>query len=128
MMHHMMVFFLLTTCFAFGAKYMGMFGDFDYARYKSDIYYCYRPGGEAQWIIIYLLAGLMVPLGFQKILMIFRGKVKITYFNQIRQWIHEKKTGIIRQEPYNVSDSGESGRDKALNMKTDQQKEKSEVK
>ena len=39
-----------------------------------------------------------------------------------------KKTGIIRQEPYNVSDSGESGRDKALNMKTDQQKEKSEVK
>ena len=38
--HHMMIFFLLTTCFAFGAKYMGMFGDFDFARYKSDIYYC----------------------------------------------------------------------------------------
>ena len=112
MMHHMMIFFLLTTCFAFGAKYMGMFGDFDFARYKSDIYYCYRPGGEAQWIVIYLLAGLLVPLGIQKMLIICREKVKITYFTQIRQWLHREKAGIIRQESLNASE--ESGREKTL--------------
>lgn len=112
MMHHMMIFFLLTTCFAFGAKYMGMFGDFDFARYKSDIYYCYRPGGEAQWIVIYLLAGLLVPLGIQKMLMICREKVKITYFTQIRQWLHKEKAGIIRKESLNASE--ESGREKTL--------------
>lgn len=99
MMHHMMIFFALTTCFAFGAKYMGFFSDFDFVRYKSDIYYCYRPGGEAQWIFIYLMAGLLLPLGIQRLLMIYWEKVKITYFNKIRQWIYRRRAGIIKQEP-----------------------------
>ena len=84
---------------------MGMFGDIDFARYKSDIYYCYQPGGEAQWIVIYLLAGLLVPLGIQKMLIICREKVKITYFTQIRQWLHREKAGIIRKESLNASEA-----------------------
>lgn len=62
MMHHMMVFFAITSFFAFGAKYLGLFPDFDFARYKSDIYYCYRPRGDGQWIMVYLLAGILLPL------------------------------------------------------------------
>ena len=65
MMHHMMVFFLIKTAYAFLAKYRGMFVGFDFVSYKTDFYYCYLPRGMVQFKVFYLLAGIGLPLGFQ---------------------------------------------------------------
>lgn len=65
MMHHMMVFFLIKTVYAFLAKYKGMFVGFDFVSYKTDFYYCYLPKGIVQFKVFYLMAGIGIPLGFE---------------------------------------------------------------
>lgn len=65
MMHHMMVFFLIKTVYAFLAKYKGIFVGFDFVSYKTDFYYCYLPKGIIQFKVFYLMAGIGIPLGFE---------------------------------------------------------------
>ena len=65
MMHHMMVFFLINSIYAYLALATGIFQSFDFARYQTDFYYCYLPRGMTQFKVFYLFAGIGVPLGFQ---------------------------------------------------------------
>ncbi len=65
MMHHMMVFFLINSIYAYLALATGVFQSFDFARYQTDFYYCYLPRGMTQFKVFYLFAGIGVPLGFQ---------------------------------------------------------------
>ena len=65
MMHHMMVFFLIFSIYAYLALATGIFQSFDFARYQTDFYYCYLPRGMTQFKVFYLFAGIGVPLGFQ---------------------------------------------------------------
>lgn len=82
MMHHMMVFFLINTIYAYLASAMGVFQSFDFARYQTDFYYCYMPRGMTQFKVFYLLAGIVVPLGFQWFLNWCRFHIKIINSSQ----------------------------------------------
>jgi len=44
-----------------------IFMAFSWESFKSDIWYYYTPGSLSQWLILYLAAGMIVPIGIQKI-------------------------------------------------------------
>ncbi len=62
MMHHLAVFMLIKAVFAALAGNGGIFADFDIVAFKEDLYYTYVPGGVQAVKLIYLLAGLLIPL------------------------------------------------------------------
>lgn len=43
-----------------------LFADFDINRFKTDIWYVYLPHGINQMLVIYLFAGLFVPIIIQQ--------------------------------------------------------------
>ena len=62
MMHHLAVFMLIKAVFGALAQSTGLFGDFDVSLFKEDLYYAYVPWG-AQWVkLIYLIAGIAIPV------------------------------------------------------------------
>lgn len=65
MMHHMMVFLIIKTGYAFLAKQYGMFADFSFESYKTDFYYCYLPYGLLQFRMLYLILAIALPLSLQ---------------------------------------------------------------
>jgi len=62
MVHQFLGFMLLKFIFSLGNRYFSLFPNFDWIEYKSNIFYFYLPGGIEQYTILYLLAGLMLPL------------------------------------------------------------------
>lgn len=63
MMHHLAVFMLIKAVFALVAENCRMFADFDAAAFKEDLYYTYAPGGVQAVKLIYLIPGLLIPIG-----------------------------------------------------------------
>ncbi len=62
MMHHLAVFMLIKAVFGALAGSIGAFADFDAVLFKEDLYYVYVPKG-AQWVkLIYLIAGIAIPV------------------------------------------------------------------
>ena len=62
MMHHYMGFFALN-CVFLALHVMGLYAkDFSVYRWRTESNYMYAPGGRPEWDILYLLAGLMLPL------------------------------------------------------------------
>ncbi len=63
MMHHLAVFMVIKGLFDVLGQKTGWFTDFDAVAFKEDLYYTYVPGG-AQWVkLIYLVLGLLIPIG-----------------------------------------------------------------
>jgi len=62
MVHQFLGFMLLKFIFSLGNRYFSLFPNFDWIEYKTNIFYFYLPGGIEQYTILYLLAGLMLPL------------------------------------------------------------------
>ena len=62
MCHHLLGFFLLNCLFAFGASYLGLFGDFNYQAFSLYFTYAFAPYGCPQLAVIYLVAGVGVSL------------------------------------------------------------------
>ena len=63
MMHHLAVFMIIKGLFDVLGQKAGWFTDFDSVAFKEDLYYTYVPGG-AQWVkLIYLVLGLLIPIG-----------------------------------------------------------------
>jgi len=63
MMHHYMGFFALN-CFFLAFHVMGMgAADFSMKSFRTVQGFCYAPGGRSEWDILYLLSGLLLPLG-----------------------------------------------------------------
>jgi len=62
MIHQFLGFMLLKFIFSLGNRYFSLFPNFDWIEYKTNIFYFYLPGGIEQYTILYLLAGLMLPL------------------------------------------------------------------
>ncbi len=62
MVHQFLGLMLVKTIFLVGFKYFQMFDKFDVYKYSHDIYYFYCPGGLSQFYIVYLAAGLFIPL------------------------------------------------------------------
>ena len=62
MIHQFTGFMMLKTLFYFISVYTPFFHNFNVLKFKSDIWYCYIPGGRPQMAILYLIAGIIVPL------------------------------------------------------------------
>ena len=62
MTHHLIAFMFVKFIFRTISKFTPYFSDFNVALYKSNIWYLYLPDNINQYKIIYLFAGLMIPL------------------------------------------------------------------
>ncbi len=63
MLHHLTALMAAKTCFALLAKTTSLFPDFDFAQYKSNIWYYYFPDNLPQFRILFLLLAICLPLG-----------------------------------------------------------------
>lgn len=86
MMHHYMGFFALNCVFlALNASGLGA-ADFSVRSFRTMSNYMYAPGGKNEWDVIYLLCGLLLPLGIewacQKLLRVLR-RAETAFFSVI---------------------------------------------
>lgn len=74
MTHHVFAFFLLNTAYAIVNKLTSahVAGGFEWEQYRSNVQYAFCPGGLTQFRILYLVAGLTLPL----LVVIIQNKVK----------------------------------------------------
>lgn len=66
MMHHIMAFMLVKGVLAVIAAHTGYLADFDFVRFYSDIDYYYLVNGAEAFKMVYLAAGILLPLGLQR--------------------------------------------------------------
>ena len=67
MVNHILGFMLVKTFFAILTKIVSMAPAFDWTSYKSNIWYYYYPFNNHNFSIIYLVAGITLPIIMQKI-------------------------------------------------------------
>lgn len=65
MMHHVMVFMLIKAAIAGIASSTGLCGDFDFEQFYTNIDYVYLVNGSEQFKMVYLAAGVVLPLCLQ---------------------------------------------------------------
>lgn len=68
MMHHVMAFMLVKMVLAGIAAHTGYLADFDFTRVYADIDYYYLVKGSEAFQMVYLAAGVLLPLGLQRII------------------------------------------------------------
>lgn len=68
MMHHVMAFMLVKMVLAGIAAHTGYLADFDFTRFYADIDYYYLVKGSEAFRMVYLAAGVFLPLGLQRII------------------------------------------------------------
>lgn len=85
MMNQFIGFMIVKTIYAYISKFYIDFNDFDWISYKNDIWWYYVPKGIGQTLIIYLIAGIVVPVLIQRIInwlkkitLLFSQKLKIS--------------------------------------------------
>ena len=66
MMHHVMAFMLVKMILAGIALYTGYLADFDFVRFRADIDYYYLVKGSEAFQMVYLTAGVGLPLLLQR--------------------------------------------------------------
>ena len=66
MMHQVLAFLIVKSVFALGNTALGCFTDFDWNAYLTDVYYFYLPNGLTQFKMLYVIAGIALPLLLQK--------------------------------------------------------------
>lgn len=76
MMHHVMVFMLIKAIIAGVASSTGLCADFYFEQFYTNIDYFYLVNGVEQFKMVYLAAGMALPLGLQYVLCRFRERVK----------------------------------------------------
>ena len=73
--HQFLGFFIVKCIFAFFSNFIIEFKNFNWNRFKNDIWYCYLPNNNTQFLIIYLIAGIVIPIYINKILKIIKEKM-----------------------------------------------------
>lgn len=68
MMHHVMAFMLVKMVLAVIAAHTGYLSDFDFIRFYGDIDYYYLIKGAEAFHMVYLAAGVLLPLGLQRMI------------------------------------------------------------
>lgn len=66
MMHQVMALFAVKGVFALLCEGFGWLSDFDWNAFLTDVYYIYLPGGLPQFKMLYVIAGICLPLLLQK--------------------------------------------------------------
>lgn len=70
-------FFVVKLLFAIISRnWEGMFSSFDVEAFKTDIWYYYVPYGLSQWLILYLFAGIFIPIGIDKIITRIKNRIR----------------------------------------------------
>lgn len=82
MMNQVIGFMFVKTVYAVIARYTPLFNDFNMAEYKSNVWYYYFPGGMYQWGIVYVAAGIVIPILMQKVIDIIAAKIKTVFYKQ----------------------------------------------
>ena len=77
MMNHLFGFMLLKGCFGLLAEFKLAFTDFDFAAFKSTIWYVYIPRGANQLLILYTIVGIGFSIFVQKVINVFKNKFYI---------------------------------------------------
>lgn len=72
MMNQFLGFMLVKTIYAIISKIYEGFSNFDLASYKTDIWWYYYPKGINHTLIIYVVAGIIIPILIQKIINEFK--------------------------------------------------------
>lgn len=75
MINHFLGFFIVKCIYALLFKYTNLASDFDMNLFKTDFWYYYTPNGLKQSLIIYMFAGLVIPILMQWCI----NKIKISY-------------------------------------------------
>lgn len=68
MINHFLGFFILNTVFAVIHICTGLLGGFDLVSYKYAIYYVYLPNDIDNFLIVYLVVGIAIPILMQKVI------------------------------------------------------------
>lgn len=80
MINHFLGFFFIKGIFALISHFTPFCRNFDMHLFKTDFWYYYLPGESTNWLILYLIAGIVVPIIMQlcinKIIAIFKAKKK----------------------------------------------------
>lgn len=76
MMHHIMAFMLVKMALAGIAAHTGCLADFDFAEFYGNIDYYYLVKGSEAFRMVYLAAGVALPLFLQKGLDVLKGRRK----------------------------------------------------
>lgn len=66
MMHHVMAFMLVKMVIAIVASHTGCCADFDFEQFYTNIDYYYFVRGTEAFAMVYLVAGIVLPLGLQR--------------------------------------------------------------
>lgn len=66
MLHQVLAFFVVKGMFALAGAATGWFADFDWNAFRTDVYYFYLPGGLTQFKMLYVTAGVALPLLLQR--------------------------------------------------------------
>lgn len=76
MMHHVMIFMLIKMILAALAAYTGACADFDFGQFYSNIDYVYLVNGAEHFKMVYLAAGVGIPLGIRYGFLWLKGKIQ----------------------------------------------------
>lgn len=82
MINHFLGFFLVNILYYFAFTYLGKCNDFDPGTYHTNVWYFYFPYNTMQWCILYLVAGISLPIAMS---------VAIT-------WIKKKLLSLLPQK------------------------------
>ena len=68
MMNQFLGFFLIKFIYSLISIYTPIFGDFNQELYHNDIFYYYLPHGQEYMLLIYVVAGIIIPILIDKII------------------------------------------------------------
>ena len=89
MMNQFLGFMAVKTMFALISKYTSHFQDFNWFSYKSDLWWYYTPRGVVQVNILYMIAGIVLPVmiqyGIYCVKSILMKKKRITFSGYIKE-------------------------------------------
>ena len=75
MIHQFLGFFIVKLIYAIISKYLHIFTDFSISKFKTDIWYIYIPKEQTGFLLIYIAAGILIPILINKTLNIIKEKI-----------------------------------------------------
>lgn len=90
MVHQFMGFFIVKVLFAIISKFITMTPVFSFDKFKSNIWYYYYPNNIYQWGIVYVAAGVIIPIVIMQIQKVLFKKITV-----FRVYMQNKLSNII---------------------------------
>ena len=81
MVHQLSAAMLVKTVFAALHRYTPFCRSFRMDKYLSDVYYVFIPGGIKQWLIVYDIAAILIPVFIQYLIDKGKAKIHMTRFS-----------------------------------------------